>query len=166
MTRRYFVTRGGRERTADVAATTPERFHVRLDAGAGEAMEVTLLGRGDVTTVSVNGRVFTLLRAANGEVVAERTRASAAASARSAEAGRRGGGPGDAGALVRSPMPGRVLKVLVAEGASVTAGAPVIVIEAMKMENELVAARSGVVKSVRVSAGDTVERDAPLLEIE
>jgi len=163
MTRRYFVTRAGRERTADVTSS-PESLQVRLDGG--EPVEVTLLGRADVTTVSVGGRVFTLLRAANGEVVAERTRLGATLSARSAEALRRGGGAADAGALVRSPMPGRVLKVLVTEGASVDAGAPVVVIEAMKMENELVATRAGVVKSVRVRAGDTVERDAPLLEIE
>jgi biotin carboxyl carrier protein len=164
MTRRYFVTRGGRERTADVTAA-PQSFQVRLDGG-DELVEVTLLGRGDATTVSVGGRVVTLLRAANGEVVAERARTSASPSARSTQAARRGGGAGDAGTLVRSPMPGRVLKVLVAEVASVNAGAPVVVIEAMKMENELVAARSGVVKSVRVRAGDAVERDAPLLELE
>jgi biotin carboxyl carrier protein len=164
MTRRYFVTDGGRERTAEVTETA-KSFEVRLDGGAA-AVTVSVLGRGDVTTVSVGGRVLTLFRSANGEVFAERTRASVSASARSALVTRRGGDQGDAGALVRSPMPGRVLKVLVAEGASVSAGAPVVVIEAMKMENELVAARSGVVKSVRVRAGDTVERDAPLLEIE
>jgi biotin carboxyl carrier protein len=53
----------------------------------------------------------------------------------------------------------------VAEGEAVAAGAGVVVIEAMKMENELGAPRAGTVRRVAVRAGDTVERDALLLEI-
>jgi len=63
-------------------------------------------------------------------------------------------------------MPGRVLKLLVAEGEAVSAGSPLVVVEAMKMENELVAARPGMVKRIRVQVGDTVERDSALLELE
>jgi biotin carboxyl carrier protein len=74
--------------------------------------------------------------------------------------------PGSSGAAeVRAPMPGRIVRVLTAEGAEVAAGAGVVVIEAMKMENELLAPRAGTVRRVAVSAGDTVDRDALLLEI-
>jgi biotin carboxyl carrier protein len=66
---------------------------------------------------------------------------------------------------VTSPMPGRVLKVLVAEGAEVEAGAALVVVEAMKMENELVAPRAGTVKKVHVAPGSTVEGGARLVEI-
>ncbi|MBL9028369.1 MAG: biotin/lipoyl-binding protein [Myxococcales bacterium] len=66
---------------------------------------------------------------------------------------------------VRSPMPGRVVRVLVKEGDEVEAGAPVVVVEAMKMENELVAERAGTVKRVVTSAGATVEGGAVLVEI-
>ena len=54
-------------------------------------------------------------------------------------------------------MPGRVLKVLVAEGDAVEAGTPLVVVEAMKMENELAAARSGTVRKIHVSPGQNVE---------
>ncbi|HTQ02399.1 MAG TPA: biotin/lipoyl-containing protein [Polyangiaceae bacterium] len=165
MTRRYFVTQGERERSAVVEETGPARFRVRLD-GAAEPVEVTVLGRGSATTVSADGRVVTLFRAASGEVVAGRTRASAVVSSRGKGAARHGASAGDSGAVLVSPMPGRVLKVLVTEGTRVEAGAPLVVVEAMKMENELVAARAGVVKRVLARAGDTVDRDAPLLEIE
>lgn len=73
-----------------------------------------------------------------------------------------GGGAG----LIQSPMPGRVLRVLVAVGDEVAEGAPCVVVEAMKMENELVAARAGKVKAVHVQPGATVESGAPLCEIE
>ena len=68
--------------------------------------------------------------------------------------------------LVRSPMPGRVLKVLVKEGDDVEIGAPPVVVEAMKMENELAAARSGKVARGFVTPGATVEGGAKLVEIQ
>ncbi len=75
--------------------------------------------------------------------------------------------PSGAGAgLIQSPMPGRVLRVLVAVGDDVAEGAPCVVVEAMKMENELTAARAGKVKAVHVQPGATVESGAPLCEIE
>jgi pyruvate carboxylase subunit B len=63
-------------------------------------------------------------------------------------------------------MPGLVVRVKVAEGQRVEAGAGLIVVEAMKMENELRAAAAGVVRRIHVSAGDAVEKGARLLEIE
>jgi biotin carboxyl carrier protein len=63
-------------------------------------------------------------------------------------------------------MPGRVLKVLVNEGDEVHAGKPLVVVEAMKMENELAAAHDGKVKKVYVTAGTPVEGGAKLVELE
>ncbi|MCP4503416.1 MAG: acetyl-CoA carboxylase biotin carboxyl carrier protein subunit [Deltaproteobacteria bacterium] len=73
-----------------------------------------------------------------------------------------GGGAG----LVESPMPGKVLKYLVAEGDEVKMGQGVVVVEAMKMENELKAACNGVVMSLKVSEGEAVESGAALVQIE
>jgi biotin carboxyl carrier protein len=70
-----------------------------------------------------------------------------------------------AGQLLRAPMPGLVLRVLVAEGDQVTAGQGLVVLEAMKMENELKALGPGVVKGVRAVAGTTVEKGQLLLEV-
>ncbi len=81
----------------------------------------------------------------------------------SAALGARSGGPGE-GTLV-SPMPGRVLKILVKEGDEVTAGHPLIVVEAMKMENELACGRDGKVLKIHVTPGQTVESGARLIEV-
>jgi biotin carboxyl carrier protein len=91
------------------------------------------------------------------KVESERMRALAAA------LGSKGAAAGEG--TVLSPMPGRVLKILVAEGDAVEAGAPLVVVEAMKMENELVSARSGTVKKVYVTPGQNVESGARLVEV-
>lgn len=66
---------------------------------------------------------------------------------------------------MRAPMPGLVIKILVEEGDTVNKGDKVIIIEAMKMENALLAPISGKVQKIYVNEGNTVEKDAPLLEI-
>lgn len=67
---------------------------------------------------------------------------------------------------VTAYMPGRVVKVLVAEGESVGAGQGVVVLEAMKMENEIQAERDGVVRKLFVAEGEAVEGGDDLYELE
>ncbi|MBM4125247.1 MAG: pyruvate carboxylase subunit B, partial [Nitrospira sp.] len=69
--------------------------------------------------------------------------------------------PGD----VASPMPGRVVKVLVAKGDAVKAGDPVLVIEAMKMESRVPAPITGTVSEVLVKEGDDVKPDETLVQL-
>jgi len=128
-------------------------------------------GGGGATSMRIDGRMVDLWMEgtlpgvgviAHGHrfyahVESERQRALSAA------LGPRAGGAGE-GTLL-SPMPGRVLKILVAEGDTVEVGAALAVVEAMKMENELCAARSGVVLKVHVSPGQNVESGARLVEI-
>lgn len=71
-----------------------------------------------------------------------------------------------AGGEVRAPMPGLVLDVLVAEGDEVTADQGLLVLEAMKMENELKAPSGGVVRTIHAKSGDAVDKEALLIEIE
>jgi propionyl-CoA carboxylase alpha chain len=71
----------------------------------------------------------------------------------------------DAGSLV-APMPGSVLRVLVAEGDRVTVGQPLVVVEAMKMEHEVRAPASGTVRSVEVTTGRQVESGQLLLQLD
>ena len=75
---------------------------------------------------------------------------------------------GDAAAdrEIHAPMPGLVLRVLVAPGDAVEAGQGVVVLEAMKMENEIQAQVAGVVKKIFVEEGQSVEGGDPLFEIE
>ena len=70
-----------------------------------------------------------------------------------------------AGEVVKSPMPGNILKINVAPGQKVEEGDVLIVLEAMKMENEIVATKSGTVAQVAVSKGAVVETGAPLVVI-
>lgn len=77
------------------------------------------------------------------------------------------GGAGRAGAeQVTAYMPGRVVEVLVEEGAEVEAGQGVVVLEAMKMENEIQAQHPGTVRRIFVEAGQAVEGGDPLFAIE
>jgi biotin carboxyl carrier protein len=66
---------------------------------------------------------------------------------------------------VLSPMPGRVVKVLVEKGSTVTVGEPLVVMEAMKMENEIRAKTAGTVLEVHVAPGAAVEANAKLLTL-
>lgn len=69
-------------------------------------------------------------------------------------------------ARILAPIPGKVVKVNVAPGDPVEQGQSVVVLEAMKMENELEAERSGTVATVHVAAGDTVDTGMVLVELE
>lgn len=78
-------------------------------------------------------------------------------------------GAGDqrrAAGVLKAPMPGLVVRVQVQPGEKVAAGDPLVVLEAMKMENELKAGAPGVVKSVRVAPGEVVEKGQVLVEFE
>ena len=70
-----------------------------------------------------------------------------------------------AGEVVKSPMPGNILKINVAPGQKVGEGDVLIVLEAMKMENEIVATKAGTVAQVAVSKGAVVETGTPLVVI-
>ncbi|WP_412068353.1 biotin/lipoyl-containing protein [Rubrivirga sp. IMCC43871] len=67
---------------------------------------------------------------------------------------------------VHAPMPGLVLRVLVAPGDAVEAGQGVVVLEAMKMENELTAPAAGTVAAIHASAGDAVAKNDLLVEVD
>jgi len=77
----------------------------------------------------------------------------------------RTGGGGAGAARIEAPIPGRVVAVKVAPGDEVRPGQPVVVLEAMKMENELVAERSGTVQEVFAAAGDVVDAGFVLVVI-
>jgi biotin carboxyl carrier protein len=72
----------------------------------------------------------------------------------------------DGESAVVAPIPGLIVKVLVSEGDEVASEQPVVLLEAMKMENELRTPRAGVVKQVKVAPGQRVEQNAVLVLIE
>ena len=70
-----------------------------------------------------------------------------------------------AGEAVKSPMPGNILRINVAQGQQVKEGDVLIILEAMKMENEVVSTKTGTVAQILVSKGAVVETDTPLVVI-
>lgn len=112
----------------------------------GRSYAVRVLGGG---AVSVNGRVYQV------EVVDPR-----------GPRGRRGAGESSGARSITAAMPGRVVRVLVEPGQEVAEGEPVIVVEAMKMQNEMKAPRAGRVASVKAEAGATVSAGDILVVIE
>lgn len=70
-----------------------------------------------------------------------------------------------AGETVDAPMPGNILKVNVTQGQAVKEGDVLVILEAMKMENEIMAPKAGTVTQVLVSKGSTVDTGAPLVVI-
>lgn len=72
--------------------------------------------------------------------------------------------PSGAG-VVKSPMPGTIVRVNAREGDSVKREQSVLVLEAMKMENDIAAPADGIIKAIYVTQGDTVQGGSPLFEI-
>ena len=75
------------------------------------------------------------------------------------------GGALAAGEVVKSPMPGNVLKINVTPGQKVNEGDVLLILEAMKMENEVVSTKTGTVAQIVVDKGAVVETDSPLVVI-
>ncbi len=67
---------------------------------------------------------------------------------------------------VKAPIPGLISRILIEPGAIVTAGQPLVILEAMKMENEIRAPFDGVVQAVGVAVGQTVLRNTVLVEVQ
>jgi len=135
-----------------VLATPGGRTLVRPADGHGQVC-VTLDGQAFAGAASVGGEAAAL------EVVTARA-------ARLAEAMASGRAGGAAGSQIKAPMPGRVVRVLVKPDQQVERGAPVIIVEAMKMENEMHAPASGSVLRVHVIEGATVDAGQLLVELE
>lgn len=163
---KYFVTIDGRERVVEVngdqVALDGTTVSARLEPVPGTPLrQLVLDGRPITLTVESMGpgrwRVGRAGLAPEVEVLDERLRHIRSLTGN----GARKGGSG----VLKAPMPGLVVRVEVEPGQQVTAGAPLVVLEAMKMENQLAAPAAGTVTEVRVRPGATVEKGAVLVVI-
>ena len=164
---RYFVTLSGRTFEVDVDGAKVTVDGSTLDVHVAEVPGTPLhhlLLAGASWTVAADPRetgewvIAAVGERFHVEVVDERTRQIRALSGPP----RRPAGTG----IVAAPMPGLVVRVEVREGQRVEAGDGLVVIEAMKMENELRAPRAGTVAKVHVTPGEPVEKGAPLVTVE
>jgi pyruvate carboxylase subunit B len=145
------VIAGGREYTASLTAVPGTPLRQLLLSGRPTGMAMEDGGRGRWTITARGERWET-------EVIDERTR-----NIRNLTGGStRPQGPG----VLRAPMPGLVVRVLVEPGQMLAVGAGVLVLEAMKMENELRAHAATRVRAIRVKPGEAVEKGQVLAEFD
>lgn len=118
-------------------------------------------------TITVNGTPYNVsVEDANGSAAPVVAASAPAAAPASAPAPAPAAAPAAAGSVnVDAPMPGNILDIKVSNGASVKAGDVLLILEAMKMENEIVAPQDGTVASVNVNKGDTVEAGQTLVSL-
>jgi biotin carboxyl carrier protein len=162
-----------RRRTVSVERTAPGRFRVVVD---GTPHDVDAVGAGAFgLSLLLDGRAGTSrelqISPAAGDsgpllVGIEGRTVAAAVNGRRMRRGAAGGAAAHGEQAVVAPMPGRVVRVLVATGDAVAARQSVVVVEAMKMENELRSPKAGRVKDVTVAAGTSVEAGRILVVIE
>jgi biotin carboxyl carrier protein len=177
MLRRFSVKIGAKERVVELGLGDDGRTRVVVD-GVERSLELTqveagawLVRDGVAQTLAYvdgdAGKVGVSIKRPGADpivVAAEVAEARSAAVAALAQQAQRAHGAGPA--TVKSPMPGRVVKILVRAGERVPAGHAVVVVEAMKMENELRAPRGGTVREIRCSEGTAVEAGQDLVVIE
>lgn len=163
----------GRTRAVSVERAGGDRFRVTVDgtthvvdaARAGEFGLSLLLDGANSSSrevhVTPSGRPGELLALIDGRTVNVTMNGR-----RSRRRGADAAGAGSGEQKIAAPMPGRVVRVLVSPGEEVAARQPVVVVEAMKMENELRSARDGRVREVVVAEGQSVEAGAVLVVVE
>ncbi len=164
----YLVRRDGRERRLTIRPVQENRFEVVIDGSVHEVdlkscdsdhLSMLIDNRTLEASYAFQGEQLTLgIR--NGEremeLVDERKKRRRAGLADNAS------GP----EIIKAAMPGKIIALLVKPGDAIAPKAPVLVMEAMKMENEIACKRGGRVLAVRVAPGQTVEKDTVLVEIE
>jgi len=143
---RYEVSIDGRTRAVDSRPAGPSTLSLLIDHASAE---VSVLARGDEYAVEAGGRVHRL-RLLDERAMRRQSR----------------GGGVTSSPEVRAAMPGKVVAVLVEVGATVERGQGLLVIEAMKMENEITAPRAGRIASIRVQPGQAVEAGEVLAVVE
>ena len=117
-------------------------------------------------TITVNGNVYDVTVEENGAVSAPAAAPRRAAAPAPAAAPKAAAPAGVAGSVkVNAPMPGKILKVNVNAGTAVKKGDVLLVLEAMKMENEICAPQDGTVATVECSVGDSVETGKVLVSM-
>lgn len=160
---RYFATIEGQEYEVVI-----ENGHVLVD-GEPVAVDLVQSGAPELYSMLLDGASYELLvedqrqhylvtlRGEQFQVTVEDERT------RRLNMGRTGPALPQGELTVKAPIPGLVVRVLVQEGDEIAEDQPLVILEAMKMENEIRALRSGVVRKVEVVAGQRVEQNAALL---
>lgn len=139
----YTVTVG--EKSFDIIPGAPGLYSVMVD---GRKKTIAAASTNGKTFVDIDSVLLTLEEPAEDSVVA-------------------GAGDGDEALdKIFAPMPGKIVKLLVEVGQTVEARQQAVIVEAMKMENPVLAKAKGKVKAVNFAEGDQVDTDSPIIELE
>jgi 3-methylcrotonyl-CoA carboxylase alpha subunit len=141
----YEIAVNGQTRTVRLLSARDSTLTLLVD---NQPLHVHVAADGKRTLVAIAGQVYEFTQPQEKQ-----------ARTRQREAGR-------VSPEVRSPMPGKILQVLVTEGAEVEAGQALVLLEAMKMENTLAAEGTARVKKIHVTPGDLVDLGQLLVELE
>ena len=147
----FFVVVKGRRRVVDASWIDADTLSL-IDGSA--VREIRIDKRNGALGVTIGGHAFETVVSTRGRVPFS-----------DPVSGKRAPDPASGPQPVKAPMPGRVVRVLVSVGDRVTAGQGLVVVEAMKMENELRAPRDGVVAEIGAVPGTAVEAGAVLVVV-
>lgn len=171
MRRELVATVGAEEHTVVVTRDDGDRWTVVID-GREHTVDARMVRPG-TWSLLIGGRqhlvdldqrpqgTFALAGAGETDVKVEDARRKRLADAVAAR-----GGASGSGEVIRAPIAGKVVTILVADGDTVEAGQGVAVLEAMKMENEIKADRGGTVSAIHAQAGQSVEASDQLVTLE
>ncbi len=147
---RVWVTRDGRQVEADFRRLPDGEVYSLLIGGRSHEVRVASAAAGNMLDVSVGGTLMQVdVRQPLERLLQTVTH----------------GAERDVGETVRAPMPGLVVSLSARLGETIQAGGPVAVVEAMKMQNELVTHRGGIVSELLVQSGDTVSANQALVRL-
>jgi biotin carboxyl carrier protein len=141
----------GKPADLDIVATGDGTYHILRDGRGYQAQLVSAAPDAKTLTWLVNGNEYTVRVRDHFDELLDKLGLADLAASKAED--------------IKAPMPGLVLDVMVEAGQSVTKGQPVLILEAMKMENVLKAPADATVQSVEVAKGDAVDKNAVLVRM-
>ncbi len=147
--RGILVTDTGRRVSADVRKISENEFSVLLE---GRSFHILLSKSRESNYATLNSSIVEIHRETVRDKLAKQLQKES--------------GTHSSAITLRAPMPGLIAKLLRTEGTVVTAGEGILVVEAMKMENEIKAPRTGTIKKIFVKEKQTVEKNDNLFTVE
>ncbi len=140
----------GSKKPWDLVEIADGYFHILMD-GRGYRAEIVGVDRATKTfEIKVNGNLYAVVIKDKFDVLLEQMGMNATTSSRLNS--------------IKAPMPGLIVELKVKDGDAVKAGDPLIILEAMKMENIIKSPGDGMVKNVRIRKGDSVEKNQVLID--
>ena len=140
-----------------------QKFKFQIE---GKPYETEVLSaEGKIVEMTVNGKKYSVEMEQEMAAPVAATPAAKATSVPSPQQAAPSAAPSGEGQTVKSPLPGSIVKIVATEGTAVKEGDVLLIMESMKMENNITAEIAGTVRKVHVTVSQTVMQDDPLVDI-